>query len=287
MSELEAETNEQYQIAVRNGSNDIFTTMEVIREKTLNSLIDRKLLEQKAEEIRVNVSEEEINQVFENNIARSGTSREGFLSEMKKAGFSEKSYRENLRASLLQSKLLDRDIRSKIVITNEMIEKYYQEKYISVVDGKMYSLLQIGFVWGTDPEGRTRSKEDALELAHQIRANVLKGQDFKELAKNYSDLPSAVDGGDIGSFMLNEMNSQMADAVKDLSPSETSKVIETPNGYQFFQLISYEEDAVKVTKELDNIREEIREELYQERLRTAYQNWINDLKDNAYIRKLQ
>lgn len=287
MSELEKETREQYRAAVRNGGgNDVMTTMEVIREKTLNSIIDRKLLEQKAQEMNVQVSDEEIDRIFDNNVSRSGASRELFLEEMHKAGFSEKSYRQNLRASLLQGKLINLDVRSKIVVTEEMIEKRYREKYISKVDGKVYNLLQMGFVWGTDSEGRTRSRANALELAKRIRADVLVGKDFRELAQKYSDLPSAPDGGDIGSFTIDEMAEEMADVVRDLRPSEVSTIIETPDGYQFFQLVSYEKDAVIVKDSLENTREDIREELYQEKLRSSYENWIKTLKENAYIKKL-
>ncbi len=285
-SELEKETQEQYRAAVKNGRDDILTSMEIIREKTLNSIIDRKLIEQKAEEMNVEVTEAEVDQAFNDNVARSGVPKKVFLYQMQNAGVREKTYRRNLRTSLLQGKLVNIDVQSKIVITNEMVERYYQKNYVKEVDDKMYNLLQMGFSWGVDADGRERSRENALELAHKIRADVLIGKDFAKLARKYSDLPSAADGGDIGGFTLDDMAEQMADAVKDLRPSEVSKIIATDDSYQFYQLTSIKKHFTVVKDSFKNVKKEIREQLYREKLRQAYKTWIANLKANAYIKKL-
>ncbi len=286
-SELEKEAQEQYRAAVQNGrDDDILTSMEIIREKALNSIIDRKLIEQKAKEMNVEVTEEEVEQAFNQNVARSGVPKEVFLYQMHNAGVREKSYRRNLHTSLLQAKLVNIDVHSKIVITNEMVKRYYQKHYVREIDGKVYSLLQMGFSWGVDADGRERSRENALELARKIRADVLIGKDFARLARKYSDLPSAVDGGDIGDFTLGDMTKQMADTVRDLRPSEVSDIVETDDSYQFYQLAAIKNHLTEVKDSFKNVEKEIRKELHQQKLRQAYKKWIATLKANAYIKKL-
>ncbi len=285
-SELEKEAKEQYKAAMQNGQSGAAASPEIIRDKTLNSIIDRKLLEQKAKELDIQVTKEEEEQAFAENVSRSGLPRQFFLQEMNNAGFSEETYRKNLRASLLQRKLVSIDVQSKIVITEEMVKRYYQKHYVSEVDTKVYSLLQMGFTWGFDSQGRERSKEKALELARKVRADVLIGKDFAEVARKYSDLPSAADGGDIGEFTLNDMAEQMAQVVGNLRPTEVSKIIETENSYQFFQIKKMKKHLTVVKETFDNAEKEIRQQLYQEKLRQAYKEWISELKENAYIRKL-
>ncbi len=286
-SELEKETMERYHAAaLRNDNNTTIASLERLRGETLDSIIDRKLLEQKAKKMNIAVTKAEVDQAFSEQVLRSGIPRELFVSEMHKAGLSEKTYRQNLHASLLQGKLVNIEVQSKVVITDEMIEKYYQKNYISHIDSKIYKLRQMGFVWGVDSDGRERSREKALQLARKVRADVLIGKNFGELAKKYSDLPSASDGGDIGDFTLEDMAQNMATAVKNLRPSEVSKIIETNSSYQFYQLVSFKNHLTVVKDKLENVKEEIRKILYQRKLRQAYSNWLSDLKESAYIKKL-
>ncbi len=287
VSELEKETTERYNAAaLQNGNSATASSLERLRGETLDSIIDRKLLEQRAEKMNITVTEAEVDRAFAEQVLRSGMPRELFINEMHKVGLSEKTYRQNLHASLLQGKLVNIEVQSKVVITDEMIEKYYKKNYISHIDSKIYKLRQMGFVWGVDSDGRERSREKALQLARKVRADVLIGKNFSELAKKYSDLPSAADGGDIGDFTLEDMAQTMASTVKDLRPSEVSKIIETNSSYQFYQLVSFKNHLTVVKNKLEDVREEIRKRLYQKKLRQAYNDWISGLKESAYIKKL-
>ncbi len=285
MSELDAETDRRYKAAIGSGDNEMLTSVEVIKEQTLNSLIDLALIRQKAAKMNVTVSEKEIDRIFELNLASSGVSREIFLDEMKKAGFTEEQYRQNLQTSLLQSKIVSREVHSKIVITDKMIEDYYLKNYpTETTDNKVYKLLQMGFTWGVGAQNKEKGK--AREIAQKIRDQVVSGKDFKELARQHSTLPSATDGGDIGNFTLEDMNNEMANAIKDLKPGETSEIIETADGFQFFQLVSLKKETISTEDRMKDVKDEIQEKLFQERLRSAYSKWVRELKENAYIRKL-
>ncbi len=87
------------------------------------------------------------------------------------------------------------------------------------------------------------------------------------MAEKFSDLPSASDGGDIGIFSLDEMAPAMRDAVATLNPGELSKIIETPAGYQFFKLLPGKENAKVDTAPSDAVKEEIREKIFEEKLK--------------------
>ena len=287
LSELDAEVAQRYQDLLSSSDPADLAQLEDVRQKTLESLIDRRLLSRKAQEANITVSDLEIDRAFESQRKRSGMSQAQFLSQMKQAGVSEAVVRDNLRAGILQSKLLSIDVRSKIVITDAMVRESYQKNYVETVDGKTYNLLQMGFTWAMDNTGGSqRSKREALELAKEIRASVLAGKDFKKLAQEHSDLPSAADGGDIGSFSLDEMAPDMAAVIKGLRASQVSDIIETSDGYQFFQVTSTDKDAVIITAEYDDVKNEIREKLFQKQLQEEYEDWIKKLKADAYIQKM-
>ena len=78
----------------------------------------------------------------------------------------------------------------------------------------------------------------------------------------------------------------MQEAVKELQPGGISEIIETPEGYQFFKLLNSQDGTIVVKTPFEQAKEEIRKNLLEQRLQKAYGEWMNGLKDQAYIQKL-
>lgn len=288
LSELEDETTDIYKtLASKKSPENLFEAMEEARELALNKMIERALMDQKAKQFNVSVSEKEIDAAFERTRANMSLNSSQFRQKLEQAGMSEELYRGKLRDNILQSKILSVDVRSKIVITDEMVLDYYDQHYTSRVNEGDYYLLQMGFSWDeSSAADLDNSKDKTLKLAKRIRKLVKNGQDFKTLARKFSDLPSASDGGDIGIFTLDEMASAMRSAVKDLKPGELSSIIELQSGYQFFKLLSGEDAAIVVTSSFEASKDEIRDKLYESKMQEAYKIWVKKLKESAYIQKL-
>ena len=82
------------------------------------------------------------------------------------------------------------------------------------------------------------------------------------------------------------MARSMRDVVVSLQPGEISEIVETPSGYQFFKLLSGDKNAIVVTASYEAVKEEIREKIFEEKLKVAYAEWVKKLKEEAYIKKL-
>ena len=130
------------------------------------------------------------------------------------------------------------------------------------------------------------TKEAAEENAKEIRARVLDGESFMELAKAFSNLPSARDGGDIGLFEKDEMAAYMKDVILAMHPGEISPIVETGNAYQFFKLLSVNEGDIVVKAPYESVREEIRDVLYRQKMEEQYNLWVKSLREEAYIKIL-
>lgn len=289
LSELEEETTGLFRSITKNNPDaPILDALEEAREVTLNSMIERQLIQQKAKKFNVKVTEEDIDAAYETMRNKMSLNPTEFRQKLEKSGMTEESYKNKLRTQILQSRLLSYDVRSKIIVTEEMILDYYDENYTARVDKGSYYLLQMGFIWPEtdDPQKEAANKQETLNRTERVYNLVKNGQDFKLLAEKFSDLPSASDGGDIGIFTLDEMAPTMRDAVATLSPGELSKIIDTPAGYQFFKLLSGEENAIVVTASFEAAREEIRAKIFEEKLKAAYSEWVIKLKEDAYIQRL-
>jgi parvulin-like peptidyl-prolyl isomerase len=80
-----------------------------------------------------------------------------------------------------------------------------------------------------------RTKEEAKQLADQLLARIKAGESFEDIARSYSDCPTAANGGDLGFFTRGRMVKAFEDAAFGLRPGEVSGVIETDLGYHIIK----------------------------------------------------
>jgi peptidyl-prolyl cis-trans isomerase SurA len=258
------------------------------REEVLSSLIEKMLLRQAAEKISVSVSEAEIDMAIDQVLARNKATIKEFRKDLESMHMTEQEYRENLHDQILQSKMINFEVRSRIVITEEDIKEYYQQEYTKEGGESGYYILQMGFTWekkGNLVMPGTMAKQDAKKRAEEIRTRVIDGENFKELANSFSNLPSAKDGGDIGMIKKDEMAPYMRDTVLTMRPGEISPIVETESGYQFFKLLVVRDGDMVVLAPYESVREEIRDRLYQQEMKEKYDIWVKELREKAYIKE--
>ncbi len=285
LSELNEEGEGTFEKIRENAPSDqIRSSIRQAKKDILNGLIDRMLISQKAKISGLSVSNENLDATISRILEQNQISKEQFLKQLQAMGMTEAQYRDKMKNQMLQSKLINYEIRSKIVITDEKIRRYYDESFGQQESSDGYHLLQIGCTWGTD--GRSETSLDARKRAEQLHAMISEGENFKEIAKAYSDLPSATDGGDIGVFKEEELASYMRNAIQGLYPGQISEIIETPAAFQFFKILSSREGNVIQQAPFETVKDEIRTLLYEQELRENFDKWVKQLRDEAFIEEL-
>ena len=256
------------------------------RKTVIEKLIDKKILLQEAKRYNITVSEEEVDAALLRILERNRTTVEQFREEIATMGLDENQYKEDLKDQILSSKLVNIAVRSRVIVPEEKIIDYYDMHYTERVGDGGYYILQIGSSWDPSASDLNAAKMEAKKKAERVHSLADSGKDFKELARQYSDLPSAVDGGDIGVFREEEMASSMRKAVTALNPGEISTIVETPSGYQIFKLLSSQEGQIITKVPYESVKEEIRETIYQQEMQTLYQSWMKEMREQAYIKIL-
>lgn len=256
------------------------------QQAVIEQIIERKLLLQEAEKRNIQVSETEIDTSLERILNENKTTKDQFHEELAAMDMNEKQYREELRQQILRSKLINQEIRTQIVIPEERVVQYYDRYYIEQAN-EGYYLLQIGTVWGVpDRTGTIPTQEESREKILNIRERALGGDEFNQLARQYSDLPSSADGGDLGVFQRHEMAAAMRQAVISLNPGQLSEIIEINNTYQFFKVLSSQTGQITAKVPYESVKEEIRDQLFQQEMETRYKKWMQTIHDKAYIKIL-
>ena len=256
------------QVAVSQRSESAKEQMvEAIEKEMLNTLIDRTLTRQEAARQKISVSDAEVQSAIDNFKRQNGLDQEAFEKGLEAEGISLEEYRDRVREDLMQSLLVNRVIRSRIIVTQTEIEAYYHTHPEKFKGEEKYHLRNI----------LAASESDA----EQVLTKLDQGLSFPEAARQFSKAPNAGDGGDLGMFDIDTFNDAVRAAVKPLKPGEYSRVISTNQG---FQIIFVEEILDSGGKTLEQARDEIQDILYREQAEEKFARWIESLKKNAHIK---
>ncbi|WP_457553794.1 SurA N-terminal domain-containing protein [Desulfobacula sp.] len=238
-----------------------------INNKVLNAMVDRLLTQQEAQKYQINVSDNEIDAAQKNVKDSRSLSQEEFEAALHKEGLTLKRYRENVKKQILQSKLINHAVKSKVVVTESDIKNYYDANAQKYRGKKKYHLRNI-----------LMADEDGIK---EIKRMLDAKKDFSNLAEKYSISPNAPDGGDLGAFDINNFSESIKEIISHLNKGEYSNIISTAQGFQIF----YVEDIVlSGNKTYEQAYDEIHNILYRKLSEKKFKTWLESLKKNAYIK---
>lgn len=240
----------------------------------LDSLIDLKLELQQARSDGLSVSDKEVNEAI-NSIRKKYSMTDADLTKsLKEEGYSLKEYRKKLGEQILVSRVVDREVRSTIVVTDSDVRNYVAEHRKELEGGHGYHIRQIFFKAPKIAAERGRIEEKAEDIIKRIR----NGENFADLAKEYSEDPTASSGGDLGFIEKDQMAKEFRDAVSKMKPGDVSSPFWTVSGLHIIKLI--EKPGNKSMSELED---EAREQLNRSLFKAKYDEWIKGLRRKAFI----
>ena len=173
---------------------------------------------------------------------------------LEKEGYTMEQYRDQVKDQLLQRRILNFEVKSKVVVTPEDVEKYYKAHPEIYGIRKQYHLRNI--IMRFAGTGGDKPKETVYAKMLDIHKQLENGASFKELARLHSEASFAERGGDLGVFALDDLSDQLREAIKGLKPGEFTPVLETPQGYQilFVDITpTYSNKALSYNRTLDGI----------------------------------
>jgi peptidyl-prolyl cis-trans isomerase SurA len=252
------------------------------RVEKLHQLIDQKLADQEIRRLNIKIDEKEIDNTIEHIRATNSYTDEEFRQALAMEGLRMEAYRQQLKDQVLRSRLVNMTVKSKIVVTEADIEKYYQEHPDEFQGKKRIHLRNI--IMEVPPFATEQQKTGIYKKMEEVHQMLIAGGTFSELAAQYSESPLAAEGGDLGEFEFDSLSVQIQDAVNGFEPGSVTPVLDTDQGYQIF----YIENIVPGENEsLEEVSAEIEEKLFNEIVNQKYKNWLQDLRSKAHIKVIQ
>jgi peptidyl-prolyl cis-trans isomerase C len=250
-----------------------------IRLSLLQELIDRELLYQKSVAEGLTPSQGEIDSAVAEARSPFGADEE-WESHLKRQGIESAQFEELINQSLCIDKLVRTEVMENLKITDEQVERYYQDHPEEMRHAERVRARHIllRFPEGADPG----QKAEVRGRAEKALARARSGEDFAELARELSEDPgSARRGGDLDFFGRGQMVPPFEEAAFGLDVGAMSDLVESEFGYHVIQVTDRQESRPASLEEVaENLRAFLRQLLARERMEAL----VASLRASADIR---
>lgn len=278
MSDLDREM----QAAVRSNpelrSRENSAALGEMRQKALEYLINRELIIQEGKKAGLEPQDAEVHAEFAE-IEQRFASQSAFEQALKQRGLTEEGLRGLIRRGLTVRKVLAVKIKPTAKpVTDKDVADFYEANKEGFVEQEKVSVSHI--LIKVSPDASDQEKVDAENNIKTIIEEARSGADFAELAKKYSQCPTASQGGDLGYFTRGQMVKPFEEAAFALQPGQISDIVKTQFGYH---IIRVQDKKPERQLGLEEVSEQIKEALNDEEIDIALEKWLEPIREKATI----
>jgi peptidyl-prolyl cis-trans isomerase SurA len=280
------------------------------REKDiLRDLIDQQLLLEKGKDLGFTGDTELVKRLDQMRKEMKLESMEDLEKAAAAQGLSYEDFKQNLRNQIITQKVIGEEVGSHLTITKEEQQKFYDEHKSEMEQPEAIQLSEIlvapakppaaenkltankatadtaGSAAGTPAPAAGNYDEAAALAAAQAKANDLleqirKGASFEDIAKKYSDGPSAAQGGDLGLFKRGALAKELEDKTFAMKAGDISDVIRTKQGYVILKVNQHQAAGIP---DMKDVLPKLQDALYYQKLQPALRAYLTKLREEAYI----
>jgi len=250
-----------------------------IKHKALDAMIDSKLVQQQASELKLSVTPEEVDRAVEQVKTQNKLDDATFRSALEQQGFTMEGYRKTLKKQILELKVINTAVRSRVTVSDDEVKTYYHQNEKLMAGDRQSHLRQILIAVpdkASDADAATKQR-----VATKVVELARNGTSFTELAKQYSDDDGTkASGGDLGWVGKGVLVDALDDAMQAMEPNDVRGPIRTDRGWVILQMVERKSGDLKPYEE---IKEQLRKQLYDQQVEKAQQSWLRELRKKAHV----
>jgi len=255
--------------------------MDEMRRQMLDMMIDEKLIAQQANKLKLTVGDKDLERAVADVMSKNNLTREELEKALGQEGKTITGYKQQiLKPQLLRLRVLNVQVRSRVSVSQDEIKALYQKNLRQLgVETKVRARhIFIAVPDGADAAETARRKARATALLKRVKA---KDADFAAVAKEASDDPvTKEDGGDLQYFGRGTLPSSIEDVVFAMKPGEIRGPLRTERG---FHLIKLEDRKESSARSLDEVKDQLRQTIYGQKMEKATKAWLGELRKKAHI----
>jgi peptidyl-prolyl cis-trans isomerase SurA len=283
-ADLDKQYEAQFVSAAEHPSQD---QMMIQKLEVLRTLVDNEIMLQRAEKLGLMATDADVDAKFAE--LKAPYTQEELQKQLASRKMSADDMKAQLKRDLSITKLFNKEITSRISISDQDVRDYYEANKTSFnYPEPRIRLAQILVTPRPDPNvhnlknDKAQNEEQARKKIEMIMARIHQGDDFGTLAQNFSEDPTtATNGGDLGyvpESSLEKADPEIRKVLQTASPGQITPVVKTAEGYRVFKIISKEAAGQRELTD-PRVQQNIRETLVNRKdqlLRAAYYEVARD-----------
>lgn len=254
--------------------------IETIRENLLERLILERIQLQRADRYGIRVTDEILNNAIANVASNNNVSFEEFPAVLAQEGISYNDYRSELRQQLTIEQLRQREVISRIAVTESELDSFlvFQKEQ----DALNYDYNLSHILIPTSSRAGTKEIANKESLIYEIQEIINEGGDFAQLAKENSKGQQAASGGNLGWMKGNQLPEIFIKVTSQLQSGELSQPFQTTSGFHLLKLNEIKgndpilEEQIQVRHILIKTNEVLDDSAAEEKLKTIRQQIVDE-----------
>jgi peptidyl-prolyl cis-trans isomerase SurA len=242
----------------------------------LRDLIDQQLWISKGKELGITGDTELVKRLDELRKQYHLDSMEALEKSAEEQGVSYEDFKQNIRNNIIEQEVMRQEVGSTIRITPGEAERYYQQHKQDYMQPESVRLSEILVSTGSDDAAATAAKAKAADLQTRLQA----GGDFSQLAKSFSDGPTAAQGGDLGQYQPGALPKLLEDKTFSLKAGQFTEPILTRQGYVILKVIEHVPAGPRPYKD---VQDQVEDAFYMSQMEPALRAYLSKMRDEAAI----
>ncbi len=267
-------------IAIAEKTAHTTTATDELRTVVLEDLIREKLLEERAREMSVVATDEEVEVAVARVKAQYNlTTDEAFDASLAQSGMSRDDLKRQMKQTITLQKVIGRDVASKLELTDDQLRLEYErqkEKLYAIPESARVSEILINFS-SSDPEAR----QQAVAKIEEIREKIKSGTPFADLARESSEGGTKDKGGDLGVVNKGELVEALDVVIFATPVAEYPPPAILPGSIHLFRVTDFHPAGFKPFSEVkEDLRKRISDDLYEKR----FAEYLDKLRRDAFVK---
>lgn len=252
--------------------------MAAMRKDLLRNLVDQQLWLSKGKELNITGETELVKRLDEIRKQYNLDTIEDLEKAAQEQGVSFEDFKANIRNQVITQQVMRQEVGEHIQMTPGEVERFYEAHKQDYAQPESVRLSEILIATGSgdDPAKVTAAKAKADD----IEARLHSGGDFAQLARSFSEGPTAAEGGDLGQYKRGQLGKLLEDKTFDLQSGQYTDPILTRQGYIILKVVQHTSGGPRPFKDVEP---DVEQTYYMSKMDPAIRAYLSKMRDEAFI----
>jgi peptidyl-prolyl cis-trans isomerase SurA len=246
--------------------------VQTLYKQLLDQMVNQKLIQQTANEMKITVSKTEVDQAIANVRQQNNLDEKAFWEAVRTQGYTPEQYRQDIRKQLISLKVTNQRVRSRANVSDEEIRERYEQNLRQARRALRFRAAHVYFE--LSPAASATEVRNVRQTAEEVRAQLTPAN-FDTTVEKYS-------GGDLGWLSQGDLPEALEQALLNLAVQQISQPVRGPSGYHIF-ILRERQSGSQSMPSFEETRGAIQQKLMEEAMARQQKLFLEQIRRKAII----